>query len=281
LEQRKSATFFFVFLKRPRARQRRPQRKATAAQAGTEGRLLIAPALQQIRSSMRPAGRLQRSRFKPDDFARAEAAGEPRKCASFGSDTASWQTYQTDWLLVFSPNAALAPVGDSRRRKQWEAATRQWHAIDAARERDERRYVPVGAAASNGSRTAAVGEAACKLASGARLSLPSASAMPDAVPAMDGLAAGASSWGQQQGPAVPRRSPRLLAHVSVQPSWLQHKASNIQHLEMGTPSLTPSGLHAERELRADVLTPRGHDQVRYNKCPNLYCTHRLLYSVAD
>ena len=177
---------------------------------------------------------------------------------SFHGDTRRWQAYQHDWLRTFAPSTTLAPEGDSRRRPQWTAVVRQWKAIDAAREKEVSRYVEVGAAASAASSTAASADAAsAELANGAGRSL----CASNAVPPMDGSQASSSS----SIPAVPRQSARLRAHVSVQPSWLQQNAPNIQGLAMGTPHLTPSGMHAERELRASVLTPAGHDQAGYSE----------------
>ena len=121
---------------------------------------------------MPPVARSQRSRFTPDDFARAAAAGEPRAWMSFQGDTRSWQAYQHGWLRTFAPSTTLAPEGDSRRRPQWTAVVRQWKAIDAAREKEVSRYVEVGAAASAASSTAASADAAsAELANGAGRSL--------------------------------------------------------------------------------------------------------------
>ena len=88
-------------------------------------------------SSMQPSAS-RRSRYSTDQFSRAAAAGCPRSWNSFNGDSQSWNAYQHGWIQQFSPEFELAPVGDSRRRKQWESAVRQWRGIEAARERDGR-----------------------------------------------------------------------------------------------------------------------------------------------
>ena len=184
----------------------------------------------------------RRSRYSTDQFSRAAAAGCPRSWNSFNGDSQSWNAYQHGWIQQFSPEFELAPVGDSRRRKQWESAVRQWRGIEAARERDGRHAMIASQP------DAAVGPT-------------SSSAMTGSTHYEEGIAAGPSACHPLHTTmdGQPAAALRLRTHLGARPSWIQQHAPNIRAIDIGTPSLTPSGLHATRELRADVLTPGGHE----------------------
>lgn len=89
----------------------------------------------------------------------------------------------------------------------------------------------------------------------------SSSAMTGSTHYEEGIAAGPSACHPLHTTmdGQPAAALRLRTHLGARPSWIQQHAPNIRAIDIGTPSLTPSGLHATRELRADVLTPGGHE----------------------